>query len=75
MPIDPQLETAPAVTAARQAVHAAFPSDQTCWNSGAAPTGLSSTDGIHLDSTAAAGFGASLAQVTCPRPERPPPLH
>jgi hypothetical protein len=75
MPIDPQLETAAAVTAVRQAVHAVFPFDGTCWNSEAAPAGLPSTDGIHLDSDAAGSFGASLAQAVCPKPERPPQPH
>jgi hypothetical protein len=75
MPIDPQLESAPAVTAVRQAVSAAFPFDRNCWNSEAAPTGLPSTDGIHLDSNAAAGFGAGLVQTVCPQPEAPPRPH
>jgi len=66
MPIDPQLETTPAVTALRRAVHAALPFDRNCWNSSAAPVGLPSTDGIHLDSESAAGFGADLARTVCP---------
>jgi len=72
MPIDQQLETAPAVTAVRQAVHAAFPLDRDCWNSEAAPVGMRSTDGIHLDSASAAAFGAGLPLVACPKPVAPP---
>lgn len=67
MPIDPALEAAPAVVAVRQAVHMAFPGDKACWNEDAAPAGLSSTDGIHLDSDTTAAFWAHLAATDCRR--------
>jgi hypothetical protein len=66
MPIEPQLEQAVGVVAVRQAVRAAFPPDRACWNDEAAPLGLPSTDGNHLDSDTAARFGESLAATTCP---------
>jgi hypothetical protein len=69
MPIDPQLEATPAVTAVRQAVHVAFPRAHNCWNGETVPTGLSSTDGIHLDSNAAANFGTSLTRAVCSKPQ------
>ena len=68
MPIDPLLETAPAIVAVRRAVHADFPLGHACWSSEAAPVGLPSTDGIHLASDTAAGFGAALAKTVCRKP-------
>jgi hypothetical protein len=59
-------------------VRTAFPSGKACWNEDAAPAGLPSTDGIHLDSDTAAGFWARVAATDCRRgpvsaevPERP----
>jgi hypothetical protein len=69
MPIDPLLEQAPAVVAVREAMRATFPPDRECWNEDAAPSGLPSTDGLHLDSDTAAAFWARLAATTC-RPAR-----
>ena len=66
MPIDPALEKTPQVVAVRAAVLAAFPPQATCWNDVAAPAGLPSTDGIHLDSEAAAHFWTALAKTVCP---------
>ncbi len=67
MPIDPALETAPAIVAVRQAVRAAFPPEKSCWNEDVAPAGLPSTDGIHLDSDTASMFWAHLAATDCRR--------
>jgi hypothetical protein len=78
MPIDPELEATPAVVALRRTVRTAFPSGKACWDEDAAPAGLPSTDGIHLDSDTAAGFWARLAATDCGHgpvsaevPERP----
>ncbi|HWB48915.1 MAG TPA: hypothetical protein VG651_07375 [Stellaceae bacterium] len=68
MPIDPALEEAPAVVASRQAILAAFPPGETCWNDPAVPAGLPSSDGIHLDSETAAAFWRRLSRTVCRRP-------
>jgi hypothetical protein len=64
MPIEPRFEQAPAVIAAREAMHAAFPDDRACWY-GDTPAGLPTTDGVHIDSEEAARFGQSLLQTVC----------
>ena len=78
MPIEPQFEHAAGVVAVRQAVHAAFPPDQTCWNATGAPAGSPTTDGVHVDSDTAARFGSSLIQIVCHPPTvaaEPPQRH
>jgi len=78
MPIEPQFEQAAGVVAVRRAVHAAFPPNGACWNDIDAPIGLPTTDGVHVDSDAAASFGQSLVQTICSRPAvaaEPPQRH
>jgi hypothetical protein len=70
MPIEPMLEDAPGVLAIRQAAHTAFPADCWCWNDTAAPAGLPTRDGLHLDSDTAAQIGSALIQTAC---HAPPP--
>jgi hypothetical protein len=67
MPIDPALEAALAIVAVRQAARSMFPAGKACWDVDAAPVGLPSMDGIHLDSDTAAGFWARLAATNCRR--------
>jgi hypothetical protein len=75
MPIEPRFEQAAGVVAVRRAVHAAFPSDGTCWNDVDAPAGLPTTDGVHVDSDTAASFGSSLVETACHQPAVPPQRH
>jgi len=74
MPIEPRFEQAAGVVAVRKAMHAAFPDDRACWY-GSTPTGLPTTDGVHIDSEEAARFGQSLVQTVCqPTLAAEPPL-
>jgi hypothetical protein len=65
MPIEPQFEQTSGVIAVREAVRAAFPPGRACWSDNSPPTGLPTTDGVHIDSDGAARFGQSLLQTVC----------